>query len=181
MAWHGRGENDPEGEAWWCSLDRQVNRRRGHVCAGKGCAPITRPAHSPAVERAPWLTGGALTMLYRTATANVNRDITLIRSTDQACAFPGSSHRFLANQHLPDEQRIARRHGQRCAGGMGDQRAGFLLRIDPETVSVSPIAPSGPAGGRKHPTLAASSTRSHPRLDRGYRLAKGRRTGLASF
>jgi hypothetical protein len=158
VAWHGRGENAPEGEAWravWIARSTD----EGATFAPEGRA-LDHPTGACACcgTRALVDRRGALTLLYRAATANVNRDMTLIQSTDNGAHFQVAaiSPWRMSICPMSSESLVDTDKGVLAAWETNGQV--FFSRIDPDTMSVSPIAPSGVASGRKHPALAASFT-----------------------
>lgn len=158
VAWHGRAQSDPQGEAWravWIARSSDD---------GADFAPEARALDRPTGACACCGTRllidhrGALSMLYRAATAGVNRDMTLLRSTDQGSHFQGaviSPWRIgicpMSSESLTDTNQGA------LAAWETDGQV-YFSHIDPESLRASPIAPPGRGGNRKHPAVAACPT-----------------------
>jgi hypothetical protein len=98
-------------------------------------------------------------MLYRAATANVNRDMTLLRSTDGGAHYRNVSLSPWRTGICPmSSESFAETDHALLAAWESDGQVLFA-RIDSETTALSPpIAPPGQGRGRKHPAIAASSS-----------------------
>ncbi len=159
VAWHGRAENDPQGEAWravWVTRSdddgatfapeaRALDRPTG-ACACCGTRLL--------IDRR-----GTLSMLYRAATAGVNRDMTLLRSTDQGAHFQGKAISPWRIGICPMSSASLADTDQGVLAAWETNGQVLCTRFDPGGTALnSTIAPAGPAGGRKHPAVAASPT-----------------------
>ena len=157
VAWQARAENDPPEEAWrpvWITRSnddgatftqetRALDRPTG-ACACCGTRLL--------IDRR-----GTLSMLYRAATAGVNRDMTLLRcSTDRGRHFQAKAISPWRTGMCPmsSESLVDTDQGVLAAWETNGQV--YFSSLDPESIGASPIAPSGPARGRKHPAVAAS-------------------------
>jgi hypothetical protein len=159
VAWHGRSESDPQGEAWravWIAKSSDDGATFG---------PETRALDSPTGAcaccgtRALVDRRGILSMLYRAATANVNRDMTLIRSTDSGAHFRAEPLSPWRTGICPMSSESLFDTDQGVVAAWETDGQVFFARIDPETMAVSsPTSPVGPGKGRKHPAVAASPT-----------------------
>jgi hypothetical protein len=159
VGWHGRSESDPQGEAWRAVWIAKSNDD------GATFGPETRALDSPTGAcaccgtRALVDRRGTLSMLYRAATANVNRDMTLIRSTDSGAQFRAESLSPWRTGICPMSSESLCDTDQGVLAAWETDGQVFFARIDPETMAVSsPTAPPGPGKGRKHPAVAASPT-----------------------
>jgi hypothetical protein len=101
-------------------------------------------------------TDGAIFALYRTATAMVNRDMTLLTSRDGGKSFSSSTLAKWQIGACPmSSESFAQSGSQVLAAWETDSRVYYTI-IDGKSGEASPaIAPPG-AGKRKHPSLAVN-------------------------
>ena len=163
----------------------QIGGRRSDVRA-RGARPwISRPAPAAAAARDRWPTGtGNLYLMYRAATAGVERDMYLLIVRRTMALTSGRSRSALADRDLPDEQRIAGRGRLRPCSRPGRRtaRSTSLASIANPAPSMAPISPPGRAGYSQAPGRGGKRLgRDDPRLDRGHRLAERRRARLAGL
>lgn len=158
--WHGRGERDPIEEAW-----RAVWIARS-TDDGATFAPEERALDHPTGAcsccgtRAFVDRHGTLLMLYRAATAGVNRDMTLIQSRDQGAHFQNLvldpwrvSICPMSSEALADTA-----DGDEVLAAWETNGQVYHARIGTRSMALSPpVAPPGEPKGRKHPALAVGS------------------------
>jgi hypothetical protein len=157
VAWHGRTKDAVGGER-----ARQFFVTRSDD-DGKTFAP-----EQPALDRATGACAccgtrafvdrrGDFYALYRAATDDIERDITLVTSRDHGAHFEGKSlHPWRVNMCPMSSETFA----EGPAGVVASwETAGqvFFSKITPKTIeSTPPISPPGAAKGRKHPALAVN-------------------------
>ena len=125
---------------------------------------------------------GALYVLYRAATRNVERDMMLVTSRDQGQTLQGKLAPTLASQHVPDELGVAFRYTLGRHRGMGNEGADCVCACRSRiarTVAAN-LAPrrreseaSGPRRQRRR--------RNDPRVGGGHRLEARRLARLADL
>jgi hypothetical protein len=157
VGWHARGEAAPEGEkgrrffvarstddgATFAPEERAIDRETG-ACACCGTKALA-DSH------------GTVYFLYRAATDNADRDMTLLTSRD------GGRH-FAARALHPWRLFTCPMSSESLAEGPSGVAAAwetngqvFFSRIDPKTLAPSrPISPPG-GGDRKHPAVAVNA------------------------
>jgi hypothetical protein len=124
-----------------------------------------------APERAPWreptgacsccgvrmlaTRGGGLLLLFRAATANVNRDMFLLRSADEAQTFTGSRVHAWEIAACPMTSMSLVEGASRVLASWETDGQVYFGMVDAQRPAVSSIrAPSGDPRPRKHPRLA---------------------------
>ena len=157
VGWHGRSEATPEGE----------KGRRFFVACSKDDGETFAPEES-ALARETGACGccgtrafadshGTVYFLYRAATDNVGRDMTLLTSRDGGGHFEGTAiHPWrLSACPMSSESLTESASGVTAAWETNGQV--FFSRIDPKTLEPSrPVSP--PVGGdRKHPAVAVNT------------------------
>lgn len=160
VAWHGIGESEAkgtgrEGEArrrvW---LTRSEDDGRTFSNEAKAWAQATGTCGCCSLKVFAGRQGG-ITMLYRSATESVHRDIYLLRSTDHGKTFQGRQlHKWDINACPMSSMDIAENDRETaCAWETGGQI--YWLRL-PRTGSIAaaPTAAPGQGMGRKHPRIA---------------------------
>jgi hypothetical protein len=158
VAWHGRAEDAPRDEA----------ARRMWVARSSDDGATFDP-EVPAVEQSTGACAccgtraladrrGGVFMLYRAATAAVERDMILLSSGDHGASFIARPLDPWRIGICPmSSVSLAETRNGVVAAWETDGQVKFL-RLDPDGRSGSPvISPPGPAKGRKHPALAANA------------------------
>jgi hypothetical protein len=158
VSWHGRPDNGPEGEAW-----------RGVWIARSNDDGATFTPESPALDRptgacaccgtrALFDRRGSFCMLYRAATAGIQRDMYLLSAGERGGPFKGISISPWRTGICPmSSESLADTKSGVLAAWETDGQV-YFARIDPETMAVSPpMTPPGRGGARKHPAVAANS------------------------
>jgi hypothetical protein len=158
VAWHGKTEDAPEGE----------RGRRMWVARSRDQGATFAP-EEPALDRETGACAccgtraladrrGTLYALYRAATEDVGRDMTLLISRDQGEQFRGwAIHPWKINACPMSSESLADSEGGVLAA-WETQGQVYFARIDPETGKLSsPTSPPGAEGGRKHPAVAANA------------------------
>jgi hypothetical protein len=157
VAWHARGVSEPAGE----------DRRKLWVARSTD-EGVTFDAERPALDqrtgacaccgtRALADSNGKLSILFRAATAGVDRDIYLVSSRDGGEHFTGRSlHPWRLNACPMSSESLA-------DGGDGPiaawETAGqvYFTRVAPSSDKPpAPVAPPGRPGNRKHPAIAVA-------------------------
>jgi hypothetical protein len=158
VAWHGRAEDAPADEA----------ARRMWV-ARSGDEGATFEAEVPAVEQSTGACAccgtraiadgrGGVFMLYRAATAAVERDMILLSSSDHGASFAARPLDPWRIGICPMSSVTLAEAGRDVVAAWETDGQVKFVRIDPEGKPLSsPISPPGPAKGRKHPALAANA------------------------
>jgi hypothetical protein len=157
VAWHGRAQDASEGEK-----GRQLFVTRSDD-DGR-----TFAAEQPALDRATGACGccglrafvdkrGNIFALYRAATENIERDMTLVVSTDHGAHFTSKSlHPWRINICPMSSEAFAEGAGAVFAAWETNEQV-YFSKIDPETLgSSSPVSPPGKSMGRKHPAQAVN-------------------------
>lgn len=157
VVWHGKSEDSAEGEA-----GRKLYLARS-IDDGKTFAD-ERPALNRETGACPCCgtkslvdKAGNVYVLYRTATAGVNRDLYLLRSRDGGETFDGNTlHPWRINACPMSSESLAEGGGAIAAAWETAGRV-YFARINPETGKPSePITPPGGAG-QKHPSVAINA------------------------
>jgi hypothetical protein len=166
VVWHGHKKVGPQEEIdrrvfLAASVDdgknftaeREVNPADTGVC---GCCGLKAFADAH----------GALTILYRSANSQGNRDIEWLLSTNHGTTF--SSRIAGPAWHVGTCPMSTQALGTTSTGlGAAWERAGqiYFGTVQGNSLdSLSPISASGSAGGRKHPTFASGSSPEAPLL-----------------
>jgi hypothetical protein len=157
VAWHGRAEGGPEGEAWrgvWVARSDDEG-----ASFTKEYPTLDRPTGACACcgTRALVDSRGTFYMLYRAATAGVERDMTLITSANRGNHFQRAalSPWRLGTCPMSSSSLTETSLGVIAAWETNGQV--FWSRIDPATLAISePITPPGSSKARKHPAVAES-------------------------
>ena len=157
VGWHGRAEAAPEGE----------KGRRFFVARSADDGETFAP-EKPALDKETGACGccgtrafadsrGAVYFLYRAATENVGRDMTLLTSRDHGGHFEATTlHPWRLFTCPMSSESFAEGAAGVSAAWETDGQVLFS-RIDPKTLEPSkPVAPPG-GGGRKHPALAVNA------------------------
>jgi hypothetical protein len=157
VGWHGRAEGAPEGETG----------RRFFVARSKDDG-VTFAPEEPALSRETGACGccgtraladsrGTVYFLYRAATDNVGRDMTLLASRDGGEHFEGTTlHPWRLSACPMSSESLAEGPSGVTAAWETDGRV-YFSRIDPKTLEPSrPVAPPG-GGDRKHPAVAVNA------------------------
>jgi hypothetical protein len=159
VAWHGRAEDAPADEA----------ARRMWV-ARSGDEGATFAAEVPAVEQSTGACAccgtraladrrGGVFMLYRAATAAVERDMILLRSSDHGASFAARPLDPWRIGICPMSSVSLTEVGRDVVAAWETDGQVKFSRIDPAGKSLlPPISPPGPAKGRKHPAVAANAS-----------------------
>jgi hypothetical protein len=157
VGWHGRSEGAPEGE----------KGRRFYVARSRDDGE-TFGAEEPALARETGACGccgtrgladarGNVYFLYRAATNNIGRDMTLLTSSDGGAHFAGATlhpWRLLACP-MSSESLAEGDSGVVAAWETNGQV--YFSRIAPDSFDLSPpVSPPG-SGDRKHPAVAVNS------------------------
>ena len=157
VAWHGNGVKDGEGEAarrvW---LSRSTNGGATFEAETAAWAEPTGACGCCGMRL--FAAGeGRLHLLYRAATAQINRDIFALTSTDRGRTFAGSRvHEWDINACPMTSMSIARHGARVLAAWETDGQVYFK-----DVAATAKPTPSAPAGGspqtrRKHPRLVFS-------------------------
>jgi hypothetical protein len=157
VAWHGRAETDPTGEAWrgvWvaCSTDDGTTFATEIPALEKTTGACACCGTRALVDRR-----GVFYMLYRAATAGVERDICLLTSADHGSRFQekGLSPWRIGICPMSSASMADTESGVLAAWETNGQVQ--LARIDPKTMAPSQlIEPPGAGVARKHPALASN-------------------------
>ncbi|MDB5352781.1 MAG: hypothetical protein JWN86_4028 [Planctomycetota bacterium] len=157
VAWHGRTEDAPEGEVGRAMF---VARSTDHGATFSGEAPaVDQPTGACACcgTRALADGRGDVFVLYRAATASVNRDMILLTSRDRGSHFQAAKlHPWRINMCPMSSASLARSDAGLVAAWETANRV-YFSRIDTKVSKLSPpIAPPGSAD-RKHPAIAINA------------------------
>ena len=158
VAWHGRTEDAPVGEAG----------RRMWVTRSNDEGATFAPEH-PAFTRQTGACGccgtraladrrGNVYILYRAATGGSERDIYLLSSTDHGQHFAGESiHPWQANI-CPMSSASLSETSAGVLAAWETRGEVYFCRIDPKTCETTPASmPPNGQGGRKHPAAAGNA------------------------
>jgi hypothetical protein len=158
VAWHGRAEDAPADEV----------ARRMWV-ARSSDEGATFETEFPAVEQSTGACAccgtraladrrGGVLMLYRAATAAVERDMILLNSSDHGASYAARPLDPWRIGICPMSSVSLAEAGRDVVAAWETDGQVKFVRIDPEGKSLSsPISPPGPAKGRKHPAVAANA------------------------
>jgi hypothetical protein len=157
VGWHGRAEVAPEGE----------KGRRFFVARSKDDGETFAP-EAPALARETGACGccgtrafadsrGTVYFLYRAATDNVGRDMTLLTSRDGGAHFEGVTlHPWRLFACPMSSESLAEGPSSVTAAWETNGQV-FFSQIDPKTPEPSrPVSPPG-GGDRKHPAVAVNA------------------------
>ncbi|MGE3821390.1 MAG: sialidase family protein [Isosphaeraceae bacterium] len=158
VAWHAASAEGPEGEA---------GRRLWVARSEDDGATFTE--EKPALEQATGACAccgtkalvdrrGTLHVLFRAATASVERDMTLVTSTDHGETFQAASLQPWPVTTCPMSSESLLETPQGVLAAWETKGRIAYSRIDPQTLVPSkPISPPG-TGNRKHPALAVNAS-----------------------
>ncbi len=158
VGWHGRSEASPEGE----------KGRRFFLAHSKDDG-ATFDQEEPALTtetgacaccgtRALADSHGTLYILYRAATENTGRDMTLLTSRDDGQHFEGTMLHPWRLFACPMSSESLTEGGSGVTAAWETNGQVYFSRIEPNTLEPSrPMAPPG-GGDRKHPAVAIAST-----------------------
>jgi hypothetical protein len=161
VTWHGIGESEASGKGAEGEARRRV-----------WLAKSTDDGQSFETERKAWSqpTGacgccgmktfadrqGNISVLYRSATESVHRDIYLLRSKDRGQNFQGSLlHKWDINACPMSSMDIAE-NGKTVVGTWETGGQVYWARLDSDGRPSQPVAAPGDAKGRKHPRVAVN-------------------------
>ena len=158
VAWHGRAEDAPAGE---------IGRRMW--VAKSSDEGATFETEVPAVELATGACAccgtraladrrGGVFMLYRAATAVVERDMILLTSSDHGASFHAKAIDPWRIGICPMSSISLAEAGNGVVAAWETDGQVKLARIETEPQTVSAVtSPPGPAKGRKHPAVAVNA------------------------
>jgi hypothetical protein len=159
VSWHARTESarrDETGRRMWIARS-----------ADEGA---TFEAEAEALERETGACGccgtrsladrsGNLYLMYRAATAGVERDMYLLSSQDHGARFQASSLGAWRTGMCPMSSESLTDAGPSVLAAWETNGQVFFARVDRQTGTAgTPFSPPGRAGSRKHPAVAASET-----------------------
>jgi hypothetical protein len=157
VAWHGHdGSSDGEtGRRLWVA--RSTNEGKSFSREAPAWAEPTGACACCAV-RAFADRRGSVYILYRAATANVNRDMILLTSRDHGQSFQGTRLHHWKLNACPMSSEAFAESASGVIAAWETQGQIYFTHIDPTTGKPSRIVTAPGAGGeRKHPALAAGA------------------------